>query len=95
MMYPIAERDVLTKVSSFTLQRRRDTLDIQVSMTLAGKVAGCCFADATFQGQDIDADFWGYGDTETAALRDLLTKIHGRPFSALLPTWDPQNPADI
>jgi hypothetical protein len=89
-MYPVAKGDVLKKVSNYELSRKFDTLHIQVEHLLTGRMAGEFHADASFKGVTIDADFWGYGSTETVAVRDLLTKIKGIPFSELVPEGLPQ-----
>jgi hypothetical protein len=83
-MYPVAEGDILKKVFRYELSRKWDTLSIEVEHLLTGRNAGRFHAAATVKGEPIDADFWGVGATEAAALRDLLAKVKGIPFPDLI-----------
>lgn len=83
-MYPVMPEDVLVRLSTFHLRRQFKTLEIFIEFVLAGPTKGQYLSDARLDGALIDTAYWGCGATEGEALRDLLTKIKGRPFEVLL-----------
>lgn len=84
-MYPLAKSDILKKVSRYVLSRGSADLEISVEHVLSGPAAGKFHSEGRIDGHLIDVDFWGSGQNEGAALRDLLERIKGVPFRRLLP----------
>lgn len=75
-MFPVNDNDSLSRVTTYELMRGNDTIAIRVEYCLVGAMAGI-FSAFPYAGDDVlSDDFWGDGDSEQAALRDCLAKIH-------------------
>jgi hypothetical protein len=84
-MLPLAENDILTKISRYNLIRNERLIYIDVHETKAGKLAGKFVAVPNLINIIARQEFQGTGGTETDALENCLEKIKDFEIEDLFP----------
>jgi len=76
-MYPLREKDCLSRVVIYDLTRDFEQFRIEILVILSGGGDHRCEALLYHEENLSDDQLFGYGQTEQSALRDLLRKIQG------------------
>ena len=87
-MYPIAENELLTRVSKYELKRDSDKIRVDVHEVLAGTLEEKFFAipnPLMREDREVDPQYIGCGGTEYEALLDCLKKIKDVPLEIVAP----------
>ena len=84
-MLELNEGDTLTRVRRYNLIRQQRMIYIDVHETLGGRLAGKFVAVPNLVNIVAKQQYQGVGETETAALKDCLTKIKSVGLMELFP----------
>ena len=82
---PLADSDILTRVTKYNLIRSERMLHVDVHEALAGKLAGKVVAVPNLINIVAMQEYQGTGETEKEALGDCLNKIKDVSFEAIFP----------
>ncbi len=89
-MYPMNEKEFLTKVTTYELNREGGSLRIDIHEVVAGDVKINFFAVPNLIVRQGEREFIGIGATAEEALADCLTRIKDVSVAAIVPSAQAQ-----